>query len=59
LAVLIIGGELADALAQLLNRHLVLVEVEAEGSLIRDVAALRDVEAGGGRSIELLGHLVG
>lgn len=39
-----ISGELADALAQLLHGHLLLVELEAEQRLIVDVAPLLDVE---------------
>jgi hypothetical protein len=55
-----IGGELADTLAELLDGHLVLVEVEAEGSLVVDVGLLLDVEGRSGGGIELLGNsLVG
>lgn len=54
-----VGGELADTLAQLLDGHLVLVEVEAEGGLVVDVGLLLDVEGGGGGSVELLGDGLG
>lgn len=50
-----IGGELADTLAQLLDGHLVLVEVEAEQRLVLEVRLLLDVERGGGRGVQLLG----
>jgi hypothetical protein len=50
-----VSRELGDTLTQLLNGHGLLVEVEAEQSLILEVAALGNVEAGGGGSIELLG----
>lgn len=51
-----IGGEFRDTLAELLGSHLVLVEVEAEGSLVVDVALLLDVKRVGLGSIELLGN---
>lgn len=38
-----ISSELADTLSELLNGHLVLVEVKAEESLIIDVGLLLDV----------------
>ena len=47
---------LLDLLAELLGSHLVLVEVEAEGSLVVDVALLLDVKRVGLGSIELLGN---
>jgi hypothetical protein len=50
-----VGGELADALAQLLDGHLVLVEVEAELGLVVDVRLLLEVKAGGAGGVELLG----
>lgn len=51
-----VGGELADALAQLLDGHLVLVEVKAEGRLVVDVRLLLNVKSRSGRSVELLGN---
>jgi hypothetical protein len=54
-----ISSELGDTLPELLNSHLLLVEVEAERGLIVDVCTLGDVQAGGRGSIQLLGHLVG
>lgn len=48
--------ELGDALAQLLHRHLVLVEVEAEERLVVQVAALGDVQRRRARRVQLLGH---
>lgn len=50
-----IGGELADTLTQLLDGHLLLVEVEAEERLVADVRLLLDVERRGGGGVELLG----
>jgi hypothetical protein len=50
-----ISSELADTLSELLNSHLVLVEVEAEESLVFDVRLLLDVQRRGLRSIKLLG----
>ena len=50
-----ISGELADTLTQLLDGHLLLVEVEAEERLVADVRLLLDVERRGGGSVELLG----
>lgn len=38
-----IGGELADTFAELLDGHLVLVEVEAEVGLVVDVGLLLEV----------------
>lgn len=54
-----IGSELADTLAQLLNGHLVLVEVEAEGGLVGDVGLLLNVQRAGVRSVQLLGDGLG
>lgn len=51
-----ISREFRDTLAELLGSHLVLVEVEAEGSLVVDVALLLDVKRVGLGSIELLGN---
>ena len=42
-----ISGELADTLTQLLDGHLVLVEVEAEERFVVDVRLLLDVERRG------------
>lgn len=50
-----VSGELADTLTELLNSHLVLVEVEAEEGLIVDVGLLLDVQSRGLGSVELLG----
>ena len=50
-----IGGELADTLTELLDGHLVLVEVEAEEGLIVDVGLLLEVQSSGLLSVELLG----
>jgi hypothetical protein len=50
-----IGSKLGDTLTELLNSHLVLVEVEAEEGLVRDVCLLLDVEGMSGGSIQLLG----
>lgn len=49
-----ISSEFADTFAKLLDCHLFLVEVEAEGRLIVDVASLGDIQRSGGGSIELL-----
>lgn len=54
-----VSSELADTLSELLDGHLVLVEVEAEGSLALDVRLLLDVQGRGLRSIELLGDGLG
>ncbi len=53
-----ISRELGDALAQLLDGHLVLVEVEAVEGLIVEVVALGDVERLGVFGVEFLGHFV-
>lgn len=50
-----VSGELGDTLTELLNCHGLLVEVEAEESLVVDVGLLGDVEAGGVGGVELLG----
>jgi hypothetical protein len=50
-----VGRELADTFPELLDGHLVLVEVEAEVGLLVDVRLLLDVERGGAGGIELLG----
>lgn len=54
-----VGGKLADALAQLLDGHLVLVEVEAEQGLVVDVRLLLNVKGGSGGGVELLGDGLG
>jgi hypothetical protein len=51
-----ISSELADTFAQLLDGHLLLVEVKAEQGLVVDVALPLDVEAAGLRRVELLGY---
>ena len=50
-----VGSELGDTLAELLDGHLVLVEVEAERGLVADVRLLLDVEGGSLGSVELRG----
>ena len=50
-----VGGELADALAQLVDGHGVLVEGEAEERLVVDVRHLLDVLIRGLAGVELLG----
>lgn len=50
-----VSSELGDTLAELLDGHLVLVEVEAEVGLVVNVALLLDVEGGGLVSVKLLG----
>lgn len=54
-----ISSELGDTLTELLNTHGLLVEVEAEVSLVVEVLALLDLEAGGTSGVELLGHGIG
>lgn len=54
-----ISGELADTLAQLLDSHPVLVEVEAEERLVLDVRLLLDVEGGSLARVKLLGDGLG
>lgn len=51
-----VSRELADALTELLDGHLVLVEVEAEAGLAVDVALLLEVEGAGAGGVELLGN---
>ena len=53
-----VGGEFRDTLAELLDGHLVLVEVEAEVGLVVDVGLLLDVERAGVLGDELLGDVV-
>lgn len=50
-----VGSELADALTELLDGHLLLVEIESEDGFVVDVSLLLDVEGRGGGSVELLG----
>lgn len=54
-----VSSELADTLAQLLDGHLVLVEVEAECRLVVEVALLLDLEVVGVVSLELPWHGLG
>lgn len=55
-----IGGKLADTLAQLLDGHLVLVEVESEEGLVVDVGLLLEIQRRGAGRVQLLGDgLVG
>lgn len=54
-----VSSEFRNALAELLDGHLVLVEVEAEGSLVVDVALLLNVERVGVGGVELLGNGLG
>lgn len=54
-----ISSELADTLTELLNSHLVLVEVEAEGGLVVDVGLLLNIESGSTLGVELLGDGLG
>jgi hypothetical protein len=51
-----ISSKLADTLPQLLNCHLVLVEVEAEIGFVVDVCLFLEVKGTGFRSVELLGN---
>lgn len=51
-----VGGELGDTLAELLNSHGLLVEVEAERSLVVEVLALGDVQVRGTGGVKLLGN---
>lgn len=53
-----VSGELADALTELLDGHLVLVEVESEDGLVLDVSLLLEIEGRSLGSIELLGDIV-
>ena len=50
-----VSSELGNTLAELVHGHWLLVEVEAEESLVVNIAALGDVELGGALSVELLG----
>lgn len=54
-----ISSELGDTLTELLNTHSLLVEVEAEISLVVEVFALLDLKLGGISSVELLGNGLG
>ncbi len=54
-----ISSELGNTLTELLGGHLILVEVEAESSLVVDVGLFLDVERVGVGCIELLGDGVG
>lgn len=49
-----IGGELGDTLTELLDCHLLLVEVEAVRCLVIDISLLLNVETLGCGSVELL-----
>lgn len=53
-----VSSKLADTLAELVDGHGVLVEVETEGGLVVEVRLLLEVELGGVGSVELLGNLV-
>jgi hypothetical protein len=53
-----ISREFRDALAELLDGHLVLVEVESELGLVVDVGLLLEVEVGGVAGVEFLGNRV-
>lgn len=50
-----VGSKLADTLAELLDGHLLLVEVEAEGGLVLDVGLALHVAGGSLGGVELLG----
>jgi len=50
-----ISGELGNTLSELLNSHLVFVEVEAERGLVVDVSLLLEIKGSGAGSVELLG----
>ncbi|KUI73533.1 hypothetical protein VM1G_11889 [Cytospora mali] len=50
-----VSSELADTLTQLLDGHLVLVEVEAEERLVVDVRLLLEAEGGSSGGVKLLG----
>jgi hypothetical protein len=54
-----VGSELANTLTELLDGHLVLVEVESEGRLIANIGLLLNIEAGGTGGVELLGDVIG
>lgn len=51
-----ISSKLGDTFSKLLDGHLFLVEVEAEESLVIQVAALGDVKVRGTGGVELLRH---
>lgn len=53
-----VSSELADTLAELVDGHGVLVEVETEQRLVVEVRLLLEVELAGGVGVELLGNLV-
>lgn len=53
-----IRRKLADTFSELLNRHLLLIEVEAEQRFVVDISALGNVQLVGIISEQLLGHLV-
>jgi len=50
-----VGSELGDTLTELLDGHGLLVEIEAEVSLVVEVLALGDVQVVGIGRVELLG----
>lgn len=54
-----IGGELGNALAEFLDRHGFLVEVETEQRFVFDVGFLLQVEGRGVFRVEFLLHFVG
>ncbi len=54
-----VSGELRDPFPQLLDRHLVFVEVEAVQRLVVEVVALGDVEGLGVLGVELLRYFLG
>ena len=54
-----VSSKLADALAELVHGHGLLVKVEAEGRLVIEVVFPLNVERRSILGIELLGHLVG
>jgi hypothetical protein len=54
-----ISSKLADTLAELVNGHWVLVEVESEVGLVVNVRLLLDVKVGGILGLELLWDWVG
>lgn len=53
-----VSSKLADTLTELLDGHLVLVEVESEEGLILDVCLLGSVRSGGLLGVELGGNSV-
>lgn len=54
-----VSSKLADALAELLDSHLLLVEGEAELGLVVDESLALNVLGSGGGTVELLGDGVG